>query len=59
MDSHIDFFLAGGTALVTGAGRGIGFSIARGFAQAGGFVVINELLPPLPRPPPPLFEIAA
>jgi gluconate 5-dehydrogenase len=42
-EPHIDFSLAGRTALVTGAGRGIGFSIARGFAQAGALVVINDI----------------
>lgn len=40
---RIDFSLAGRTALVTGAGRGIGFAIARGFAQAGAHVVINDI----------------
>jgi len=39
------FSLAHQTALVTGAGRGIGFSIARGFAQAGARVVINDIRP--------------
>lgn len=37
------FSLAGQTALVTGAGRGIGFSIARGFAQAGARVIVNDI----------------
>ncbi len=37
------FSLEGLTALVTGAGRGIGFSIARGFARAGARVVINDI----------------
>lgn len=37
------FSLEGRIALVTGAGRGIGFSIARGFAQAGALVVINDI----------------
>lgn len=35
--------LAGRHALVTGAGRGIGFSIARGFAQAGARVLVNDV----------------
>lgn len=37
------FSLAGKVALVTGAARGIGFSIARGFAKAGAHVVINDV----------------
>ena len=37
------FSLQGQIALVTGAGRGIGFSIARGFAQAGATVIINDI----------------
>lgn len=45
LEPNIDFSLAGRTALVTGAGRGIGFSIARGFAQAGALVVINDVDP--------------
>lgn len=37
------FSLAGRIALVTGAARGIGFSIARGFAQAGAHVMVNDV----------------
>src|SRR3954470_16292701 len=35
------FSLAGRTALVTGAGRGIGFALATALLQAGARVVIN------------------
>ncbi|MFT4172031.1 MAG: SDR family oxidoreductase [Rhodocyclaceae bacterium] len=43
MQSGIELFnLAGKRALVTGAGQGIGFSLARGLAQAGAKVVIND-----------------
>lgn len=37
------FSLAGRVALITGAGRGIGFSFAAGLALAGAHVVINDL----------------
>ncbi len=35
------FSLAGRTALVTGASRGLGFGMARGLARAGAHVVLN------------------
>jgi len=35
------FGLSGQTALVTGSSQGIGYAIARGFAQAGASVIIN------------------
>ncbi|MDT7707039.1 MAG: hypothetical protein QOG20_2646 [Pseudonocardiales bacterium] len=38
--------LAGRTALITGAGRGIGATVARRFAAAGTNVVSTELYPP-------------
>jgi gluconate 5-dehydrogenase len=39
----IDLFdLAGKVALVTGAGQGLGLTIARGLAQAGATVVVND-----------------
>ncbi len=37
------FDLYGKTALVTGSGRGIGFVLARGLAEAGATVVLNDL----------------
>jgi NAD(P)-dependent dehydrogenase (short-subunit alcohol dehydrogenase family) len=40
------FSLAGQTALVTGAGTGIGAEIARTFAKAGAAVVVNDLREP-------------
>lgn len=39
------FSLAGKTALVTGAYRGLGFAMARGLAQAGATVVLNGRKP--------------
>jgi NAD(P)-dependent dehydrogenase (short-subunit alcohol dehydrogenase family) len=36
--------LAGRVAIITGAGRGIGFAIATAFAQAGAQVIIGELV---------------
>lgn len=41
MAEHIEFSLAGKTALVTGSSRGIGLEIARGFAAAGARVWIH------------------
>src|SRR5664279_2733941 len=37
------FDLSGRTALITGAGRGLGFAYAEGLAAAGAAVVINDL----------------
>lgn len=37
------FALTGRTALITGAGRGLGFAYAEGLAEAGAAVVINDL----------------
>jgi len=39
--ANAPFDLAGRVALVTGAYRGLGFSIARGLAQAGATVILN------------------
>ena len=40
-DHSARFSLAGRTALVTGAGRGLGWEIARAMAQAGAHVLLN------------------
>jgi gluconate 5-dehydrogenase len=37
------FSLAGKRALVTGAGRGIGLTLARGLAEAGASVILNDI----------------
>ncbi len=39
-----NFSLHGKTALLTGAGRGIGFALARGLAEAGARIVINDII---------------
>ncbi len=39
----VNFSLKGKIALITGASYGIGFAIARGFAQAGATIVFNDL----------------
>ncbi|MFI6015660.1 SDR family oxidoreductase [Streptomyces sp. NPDC051243] len=41
MTAHPLFDISGRTALVTGAGRGIGLALARGLAEAGCTVVLN------------------
>jgi gluconate 5-dehydrogenase len=43
--AHAPFDLAGRVALVTGAYRGLGFSIARGLALAGATVILNGRKP--------------
>jgi len=43
--AHAPFDLSGRVALVTGAYRGLGFSIARGLAQAGATVILNGRKP--------------
>jgi gluconate 5-dehydrogenase len=37
------FSLAGKTALISGAGRGIGFTLARGLGEAGCRIVLNDI----------------
>jgi NAD(P)-dependent dehydrogenase (short-subunit alcohol dehydrogenase family) len=41
LKTHVD--LSGQVAIITGAGRGIGFGIARGLAQSGAHVVIVDV----------------
>lgn len=43
MDFLKNFSLEGKIALVTGASYGIGFAIAKGFAQAGATIVFNDI----------------
>lgn len=43
MDIQNRFSLQGKTALVTGASYGIGYAIAKGFAQAGARIVFNDI----------------
>ena len=37
------FDLTGKLALITGSGRGIGFTLAKGLAQAGCTIVLNDI----------------
>lgn len=37
------FSLKGKTTLITGSGRGIGFSLARGLGQAGSTIILNDI----------------
>ena len=47
--SNPDFDLTGKTALITGAGRGIGLATARKLARAGADVIIAEFIPEIGR----------
>lgn len=42
--SHADFDLSGQTALITGAGRGIGLATARTLASAGADIIVAEYI---------------
>ncbi len=35
------FNISGKIALITGSSRGLGFTLAKGFSQAGGTVILN------------------